>query len=650
MKKILFISAIAALGFASCANDDVLDTNAAGDKNNTDAIAFNLKTSVASRATHVGADAATLLNNKFVVAGYKGGTAGTPASVVTTTVFDHYNVEWATNTAGTTESNTSDWEYVGKTKNTLSSATDQTIKYWDYSVGQYDFIAFSFGTAAQGTDVTVTAVTPSTAKSSTGGAYTVQGTTDNLAKFYIADLVTAYNPNSKAAAVNSAPSMGNEVKITFRNITAKLRVALYETVPGYSVKDVKFYASDAATENATNITLYSQEENIYSAGTYTVYFPTTDDATKSDYNKAHLVMNATGKAKSATYGSLNYTNAKTIEGSSVNYLGETSTDATYIADKAWTNVLPNESGAALTLRCDYTLVSNDGSKETITIHGAKAVIPAQYCQWKSNYAYTYLFKISDNTNGSTEKLGGIEGLTPITFDAVVVDATDANAEQQTITTVATPSITTYGYNSTAKEVIKVTAQSEYPAATTTDIYVSVMSAETTSGTAGTTMKTDLNSNGKLYTVTGVTAPTEALVMDALNIQASATDAGVITGRNGVVLTPATEPTYPTTVPGVDGNDITFTANSVAKFTATATATVYAYVYDFTGSTTPTVTYIYTAVAGDGSTAAGTDEYYTDPDGQNVVANGTVLASGTIYYKKYTNNNKSYAVKVIKTVV
>lgn len=91
------------------------------------------------------------------------------------------------------------------------------------------------------------------------------------------------------------------------------------------------------------------------------------------------------------------------------------------------------------IKCDYELTSDDGSGETINVKGATAAIPAAFSKWEANTRYTYLFKISDNTNGTTGKPGtDIPGLYPITFDAVVKDE-----KQGTITTVATPSITTY---------------------------------------------------------------------------------------------------------------------------------------------------------------------------------------------------------------
>ena len=109
MKK-LFIFAAGLITLASCTNNDFVgDAPTPTSQDTQGAIVFGSGLNTPTRANHVGADAANLLNNKFIVSGFKGN--GSDMSMV----FDNYIVNWATNTAGTTESNTSDWEYVGIT-------------------------------------------------------------------------------------------------------------------------------------------------------------------------------------------------------------------------------------------------------------------------------------------------------------------------------------------------------------------------------------------------------------------------------------------------------------------------------------------------------------------------------------------------------
>ena len=283
MKKYLFIAA-SALALASCSSEDFVGTEGGNVETGANkAINFGGKLGKITRANdHVGADAAGLLKNKFIVAGFKGEKKEN--GIVTSPVFDHYTVNWVENTAGTTTDNTSDWKYVNldPQPGLATVKGKQTIKYWDFSTGQYDYIAFSSGEATIKTgddtptgdnEVKITKVTPTTATKPKGGAYTIQGTATALNKCYIADLVTAYNP-----AENGKLKYQDEVQLSFRNLTSKVRVAFYETIPGYSVTDVEFYINGTdnikdTNEKTANL-FVSGEDKLYGGGTATVYFPT----------------------------------------------------------------------------------------------------------------------------------------------------------------------------------------------------------------------------------------------------------------------------------------------------------------------------------------------------------------------------------------
>lgn len=665
MKKYLFIAA-SALALASCSSEDFVGTEGGNVENGANkAINFAGETGKTTRAANgnkVGADAAKLLGGKFYVLGTKG-TLPT-GSPTTTKVFDNYQVEWGANTAGTSSDNTNDWKYAGLgfvALNTTTHATDdkQTIKYWDYSQPQYDFIAYSIGNNTLVTDKTATLndnevlgttiVTPNENNNNTYTSYSLKATKINdLKECYYTDVTTVVKTN-----------YGKPVQFTFKNLTAKVRVAFYETVPGYSVKELHFYSdentsrTDLNTEDTKAATLYTTgtEDFIAKNGEITVTYPVVGSTAKAagtkGYNKAFVSVTPEDNDKTTklALGNVNYTTDSKLATSA-----KEASMAGQKDDSYYTAVLPTATnGKPLTLRMNYTLVSDDGSNETIKVYGAKAVIPASYTQWQPNYAYTYIFKISDNTNGATSTdTNTPEGLFPITFDAVVADIDNVDFNQETITTVSTPSVTSYAFDNTKHEVIKAYGNgNEYPAATTTDIYVSVTATKASEdGTikAGATLS-DLNNKGQLYTIdTKHTNATEAEVIDALQVQSSTTGTS-ITGRNGVTLTQATGVTYPTTIPSADNKTITVTANSVAKFTATATATTYAYVYKEKDGTASD---IITAVKGDENITAGENEYYTDYECTQPVAKNTKLTTDVIYYKKYSNNNNVYAVKVIKT--
>ena len=493
IRKLLFVT-IAFAAIASCTEDSFVGEQSQQEANGTEgAISFSSSFLAVTRSS-VGAKAAALLNNNFVVEGTK--TKDNSVSEV----FDNYNVNYTENTAATTTSNTADWDYVGQLPNSNSSGTlpIQTIKHWDYAASQYDFAAYSLGVGVDDDNDASTAnvFAEATAIDETTKSYTITGTSDKLKSCYISDLVTAYHRDD----IND---YGKTVQISFRSLAAKIRLAFYETVPGYSIKDVKFYTASAPTALATdgtenNPTLFASDAVIPSgSGTMTITFPTTGftKRSNSDYNKAHVSFAENSNADLSSTLVLedlaDFAAAEKKEANG-NYLGRTSNTATFaggLVNSAgkYHTILPYETGTNLTLRIKYTLVSTDISKETIDIDNATAVIPAELAKWCPNYAYTYIFKIGDTTNGSTGVDGSgnvITGLTPITLDAVVVDSEDGI--QETITTVSTPSITTY----MAGQVI--TANDEYIKGK--DIYVIV-----NNGTSNVAL-TD-GTNAKLYTVT-----------------------------------------------------------------------------------------------------------------------------------------------------
>uniref|UniRef100_UPI003FEDD976 hypothetical protein n=1 Tax=Candidatus Limisoma sp. TaxID=3076476 RepID=UPI003FEDD976 len=567
-----FIAAASTLALASCSSDDFLGEIQGNEQNGaTSAINFGGDTGKITRATTKGNAAADLLENNFVVVGFKG--SKTDAANNETYAFDHYNVNFGNGTANSTESNRAGWEYVNQKMEVKgidaslaqSGATQQTIKYWDHSCKSYDFIAFSMGKGSASKYATPTAVNKADLKNA---AYTLTGDVNTLSECYISDMKTVEEKD-----------YGKTVSMSFRHPASKVRMALFETVPGYVISDVKFYDATNTTPT-TDGTLIGTFNN---SGTLTVYFPTTGIVNKDnkDYNKAHVKFTAsTAAGETATlsskgFGAVKYGNqdeGTILEGNK--YLSQNAAKPSYCGD-GYQNVLPSEGAAsAITLRIDYKLTSVDGSKETINVKGATATVPAEYTEWKSGFAYTYIFKISQDTNGSTG--GSSTGLTAISFDAVVVDD-EANGFQETITTVSDNSITTYGY----KDNKVTTGGNEY--ADGSDIYATVY----VPAAGETAAKTDAPQ--KLYTVTLEADATqtinEASVANALvNGTNNATDkTWTVKDENGkkMVVTETTGvATIVTEVPaGLDYTPLKVKALKwTGVVTAPATETYYAVEY------------------------------------------------------------------------
>lgn len=485
-----FIAAASALALASCSSDDFLGEIQGNEQNAaTSAINFGGDTGKITRATESGVTAAGLLDNNFVVVGFKG--SKTDAANNENYAFDHYNVNFKDGSAFSTESNRAGWEYVNQDMNVKGTkpaaslaqggASQQTIKYWDHSCKSYDFIAFSMGKKDAASEyATPTHVDKDNLATA---AYTLSGNVNTLSECYISDMKTVTEPNYNKTSVS----------MSFRHLASKVRMALFEIVPGYVISDVKFYTD--ATSTTTDNTEGTLIGGFNNSGTLTVYFPTTgtDHAAEKDYNKAHVrftkstTAGETGVLNFKKFGAVNYNNQ--VEGTipaGKTYLSQNAAEPSYCG-AGYQNVLPSEGAAsAITLRIDYKLTSVDGSNETINVKGATATVPAQYTEWKSGYAYTYIFKISQDTNGSTG--GTSTGLTAISFDAVVVDD-EANGLQETITTVSDNSFTTYGY----KDNKVTTNGNEY--VNGTDIYATVY-VPAAGETAAKTVAPQ-----KLYTVT-----------------------------------------------------------------------------------------------------------------------------------------------------
>lgn len=373
--------------------------------------------------------------------------------------------------------------------------------------------------------------------------------------------------------------------MSFRHLTSKVRIALYEIVPGYVINNVQFYDAEGNEHNGQG-TLSGKFNN---NGTLTVYFPTTEefkaDGSKNpDYNKAHVEFSEAqpeGTVKCLEFGTVNYNNQKENEIKDANeenvtekYLSQTAANPSYCGATAnyYQAVIPTEDKSEpANLRIDYTLTATDGTGEVINVKGATATVPAEYTKWKPGYAYTYIFKISQNTNGSTG--GDDKGLTAISFDAVVLED-EQNGLQQTITTDSDPSFTTYGFNSTEN---KVTVDGdEYKAGT--DIYATVHVPATG------TEKAKTVAPDNLYTVTieagAAQTINEASVANALK-GTDVNNTWTVTDANGkkMIVTKTTDATKVTKVPTEDGHDLDVNALKwTGKVTDPATETFYAVEY------------------------------------------------------------------------
>ena len=571
MKKYIFLAA-SALALASCSSDDFVGTEGGNVENGANkAINFGGGTGKITRANSEGEAAATLLGSHFVVFGDK--TTGS----TTHTVYDHYDVKWIGKNVAT-QSNQNGWEYVGLTPNKNSSLADatQTIKYWDYSADEYNFAAFSLGELTSQTennpyenqvkyDVTgdvennKVRISQIASKAST---YTIEGSAEDIAKLYISDRVTAKPKGTTSPDIDYQKA----VQFNFRALKSQVRMGIFEIIPGYSVKDVKFYSSNTSTPATETPSLYATTNSIPAGeGKATITFGASG---ATDYNKAKVEWEAQNNVENIKFGALSKKKEEAKEEAGITYIGRTANDASL--PTKYTTVIPSTEIGALTLKVDYTLVSTDGSNEEIKVTGATATVPSEYTQWQPNYSYTYIFKISDKTNGSTG--GGTAGLYPIVFDAIVTET--ETGKQETITTVETRSITTY-----AKDAIN---NNEYK--TGNHIYVSVSGAngkseelfkETTTSTEESST-TSYTYYAKLYKLSGTTESITEAEAEAI-LKNNKTLGGKTLTEEGTYPTNTKDSRFVDKIDANDAVDGVAVKGNFFKFTPTAEGTyVFAY--------------------------------------------------------------------------
>ena len=268
----------------------------------------------------------------------------------------NYNVKWSDGSAGTTTSNTNDWEYV----NQQESGTVQSIKYWDYDAKAYRF----FGYAGADVDVSVTPTSPASNTESVILALTVPAATNP-----VSDPVTlpASPYYSKLwFSTGSYPTdkpFGQPVQLEFLKPYVKVRFL--------------FRQSDASEMNLTltnkSFKPTDATKTIATAGTFSVTYPLTGTETEESWSVTPTTPGTAGTDYLTAFIQDYYEAAS----------GET--DATVLAgQKKWYVVLPAVNQGTYTLSVQV-------NSEIKTV-----IVPAQYMNWQPGYEYTYIFKITES--------------------------------------------------------------------------------------------------------------------------------------------------------------------------------------------------------------------------------------------------------------
>lgn len=275
-------------------------------------------------------------------------------------VFPGYTVRWASNSAATTTTNSSGWEYV--------DGAEQTVKYWDMDAKAYKF----FACAPSDPYTTI--------------RYTIEETNGNTTyesfddyKVYIAD----HNQRSYATLAVTADASHEEDAPYISHLWFSNNAQGSEHIFPSTVQ-MKFYKPFARVRfiftftDGIELTRQDIEEQVFAptdkhagiaiSGKVNITIPITGIGTKEECSitpTGYMINN---------HGDNVYFTKDWYECSDAN-------SSLYAGREYWYTVLPAKDQGS------YTLTANiNGSDQT-------AVVPAEFMQWSPGYSYTYIFKV-----------------------------------------------------------------------------------------------------------------------------------------------------------------------------------------------------------------------------------------------------------------
>lgn len=317
-------------------------------------------------------------SHQFIVYGYKNGN--------TELVMNGYAVNWIETSAGTTTSNTHDWEYVGQ------GSTDhpQVIKYWDKTATNYSFFGFVPARTPDKDDPKYYDASVRLPDASYpnpqihfslsycaeyNGLYT-------YLKGYEADGVTPIFADplekkniplvSRLTRITSTEDMDKPVRMEFVPPYARVKIAFQRisTVDNTPISGITFKPQTEGVKVPSHADLYCSCDLTY--GTLSV----------------RLANEVSGPvfASGIPFDPLSKSVTKTEGGETVTTLEGTMTDENkiYYANPYYM-LFPTPTG---TTPGPFVLSAWIGSGLQ------ECIVPAAYMKWEMGYEYTYVFKIT----------------------------------------------------------------------------------------------------------------------------------------------------------------------------------------------------------------------------------------------------------------
>ncbi len=403
--------------------------------------------------------------------------------------YDHTGATtWASATSSTSD-HTSPWFYEGlgtseytytgtagyymKTDaDYMSKNANQYLRYWDYNSTKTDFYCYA------PYDADGVTFDESNKKMTFAGNKAIRDGYDNPVNSDYKAVTShpAYDRSLSelmvAGATQAKTLYPNDVDIIFKHLGAQLQIRFYENIPGYRVRIINLSANSGTMQTGTShdITITNDmsigiqatpavKGSPYTVGEY--YTQIGGEVSFSTISSPTFTLNTTTSTKVKTplmfaipdnsEGNLTSTTINTTPDKSTatnttfdNLIwGEGETDGTnqkysYSPTIYYPVAQPTTSATGFTFHVTYEIIAEDNGEVT-TIHNATVFVPANdgastplyIAAWQPNTKYTYTFKITKDSSGTTDPgttidptdptPSTVKSLYPIVFDNVTIE-------------------------------------------------------------------------------------------------------------------------------------------------------------------------------------------------------------------------------------
>lgn len=340
-----------------------------------------------------------------------------------------------------------------------SNKDHQYLKYWDLSARYTTFYAYA---PYVGTDESGKEVTYFEGVNSSDANYKTLNIPDGTLK---AGMNKPEEHEFMYAATNVDKSnYGHDVSLSFKRLVAKVNIKFWEDVPGYKVRIIRLGdATDTYGVAATpSIKDGSSGKYGYTLGKY--YTSNGVKISFADIN-APVLLWQTGVD---TKDPLNFAVPTASVIGENRYAAAASAD-TYYALPKYSDGTSDLCKTGFTFHVSYELTAED-SGEHIIVKDATVHVPAEYCKWEMNKHYTYIFKITKGSNGTTDDINPkptdpevptVQSLYPIIFDNCTVTEWDEVETEWNITdgtqlSYHNVTLSSYSVNNSTNQTITVT--------------------------------------------------------------------------------------------------------------------------------------------------------------------------------------------------